>query len=443
MKISRRSFLLAGGAATAAALAPGRLVRALESQAPKPVDVSSWAAIRALFPLTPGYLHFSSFYLVSHPRPVQDAIDGFRRALDGNPLLTIDHGMFESETDNLQHKVRESAAGYLGGKPEEVALTANTTAGLAIVYNGLTLAPGDEVLLTTHDHYVHHETVRLLAARTGARTRRVALYDRPADTSVDEVTRRVREALKPETRVLGVTWVHSSTGVRLPIRAIADVVREANRNRDEKHRILLVVDGVHGFGCVDGNVADLGADFFCAGTHKWIFAPRGTGIVWARAENWARVRPTIPPVSFDSFEAWMADQPPAEPNNAGRMSPGGFIAFEHQWAMGEAFRFHERIGRKRIADRIRELNDQCKAGLAGMRGITLHTPRDPALSAGIVCFEVAGKKTDDVVKALHERKVVASASPYRTSYVRLAPSLVNDAGEVETALREVRTLAGA
>ena len=57
----------------------------------------------------------------------------------------------------------------------------------------------------------------------------------------------------------------------------------------------MVVDGVHGLGCVDESVADFGADFFCAGTHKWIYAPRGTGLVWARPEAWARLGPSSPP----------------------------------------------------------------------------------------------------------------------------------------------------
>ena len=71
-----------------------------------------------------------------------------------------------------------------------------------------------------------------------------------------------------------------------------------------------------------------------------------------------------------------------------------------------------------------------------------HTPRDPALSAGLVAFEVEGVKPDDVVARLLDRRIVASASPYRVSYARLAPSLVNSPEEVETALAAVRAIAG-
>ena len=191
--------------------------------------------------------------------------------------------MFESEAENVQRKVREDAAACLGGKQEEIALTPNTTTGLALIYHGLPLKPGDEVLATTHDHIVHHESIRLSTERNGASTRRFALFDDASTATVDGIVSRVRENIRPATRVLGITWVHSSTGMRLPVRQIADAVQEANRGRSEAERVLLVVDGVHGLGAVDETVAAMGCDFFSAGTHKWMFAPRGTGIVWAKA----------------------------------------------------------------------------------------------------------------------------------------------------------------
>src|SRR5207253_5464870 len=129
-----------------------------------------------------------------------------------------------------------------------------------------------------------------------------------------------------------------------------------NHGRDARRRVLLVVDGVHGLGAVDETVADLGCDFFCAGTHKWMFAPRGTGIIWARAENWARLRPLIPTFSeFESFDAWMQGRRPTGPTVAARVTPGGFNAYEHQWARGAAVDMHRRIGRDRVTARIQAL----------------------------------------------------------------------------------------
>ena len=72
-------------------------------------------------------------------------------------------------------------------------------------------------------------------------------------------------------------------------------------------------------------------------------------------------------------------------------TPGGFHSFEHRWALGEAFAFHRRIGRERITERIHALATQYKEGLAAMPHVTLHTPLSPALSAGLICFEVQGE----------------------------------------------------
>lgn len=434
---SRRGLLLA-----ASALAPaGRLLAAVEARTPAGPKLDDWRAVRAQFRLSPKFTHLSGFYIASHPAPVRDAIEAFRKAIDDNPFLAVEHGMFESDAENLQRKVREEAAAYLGGRQEEVALTPNTTTGLALVYHGLRLKQGDEVLVTTHDHVVHHEAIRLSTQRNGASVRRVPLFDDAATATADGIVARVREAIRPATRVLGITWVHSSSGIRLPVRRIADAVAEANKQRSEAERVLLVVDGVHGFGAVDETVADLGCDFFCAGTHKWIFAPRGTGIVWARPQAWARLEPLVPSFSDEEvYDAWKEQRPVRGPTNANRVSPGGFLAYEHQWAMAAAFRMHAQIGRARIAGRIRELNQRCKEGLAAIDGVTLHTPRDPALSAGVNCFEVAGMKPDDVVAKLLERRIVASSSPYAVSYVRLSAGIMNTPEEVDTAVAAVREL---
>ena len=70
-----------------------------------------------------------------------------------------------------------------------------------------------------------------------------------------------------------MTWVHSGSGVKLPIGQIGELVRRHNRDRDEQDRIVYVVDGVHGFGVEDAQFSDFNCDYFIAGTHKWMFGP--------------------------------------------------------------------------------------------------------------------------------------------------------------------------
>ncbi|HET9119566.1 MAG TPA: aminotransferase class V-fold PLP-dependent enzyme, partial [Solirubrobacterales bacterium] len=155
---------------------------------------------------------------------------------------------------------------------------------------------------------------------------------------------------------------------------------------------------------------------------------------------WARLRPVVPTFSEEeSYEAWLQSRPVKGPTNARRMTPGGFQAYEHQWASVAAFKMHQSMGRARVATRVAELNGRIKDGLAGIRGVRLHTPRAPALSAGICCFEVDGKKPEDVVKALLAKKVIASTSPYANTYARLSAGIFNTEAEIDQALGALRT----
>jgi selenocysteine lyase/cysteine desulfurase len=433
--LERRQFFGALAATTAGLGVLG--CRAAQAQAPAaalpPAD--EWARVRAEFNVSPDYVHLAGFLLASHPRPVREAIERHRQALDENPALYVEQHAFDLEP------VLKPVAAYLGAKSEEIALTDSTTMGLAILYSGLPLAPQDEVITSTHDHYATHESLRLATLRAGAALRKVALYERSAEATPAAMTAAIQRAISPKTRVVAITWVHSSTGVRTPVPAIAEVVAKANASRAPEQRILLCVDGVHGFGIEDVTMADLGIDFFAAGTHKWIFGPRGTGILWGRAEHWSKLRPTIPHFGRAAYEAWMKGTPPP-PTTADMMTPGGFHSFEHRWALGEAFQFHLGIGKRKVAERIHELNRQCKEGLARMHNVQLHTPRSDEASAGIITFEIAGLKPEEIVQRLLAKRIVASATPYATSYGRLAPGLLNTPGEVDRALAEIQTLAG-
>ena len=118
--------------------------------------------------------------------------------------------------------------------------------------------------------------------------------------------------------------MHSSTGVKIPIAEIAGVVAHANRGRALADRCMLIVDGVHGFGNQDVDVARLGCDFFATGTHKWMLGPRGTGFLWGRKDTWPELRPTIPTFDPDApqpWDAWM-DRKPLPPTEASFISPG-------------------------------------------------------------------------------------------------------------------------
>src|SRR5882724_11480641 len=316
MSLSRRNFLISGSLSFAAGAFSQLLVQAKPKES-APADLKDWESVRREFELAPDYVHLALFFLASHPRPVRQAIEQYRARIDANPFVAVDSALFEPTNGNIPLQVCRSIASYIGGDAQDISLTQNTTTGLALLYHGLPLREGDEVLTTTHDHYVHHESIRLATGRCGATWRKIPLFDSYNSISPDEIADRVRKAIGPKTRAVGVTWVHSSSGVRLPIARIAETLAEVNRSRDEKDRVLLIVDGVHGLGVEDPKITALGCDAFAAGTHKWMFGPRGTGFIWAKPVVWQKMPPMIPSFfSLEPFEAWEQAHSPQTPARA-------------------------------------------------------------------------------------------------------------------------------
>ena len=205
--------------------------------------------------------------------------------------------------------------------------------------------------------------------------------------------------------------------------------------------MLFSVDGVHGFGNQDVGMAELGCDFFFAGAHKWLFGPRGTGVVIGSAAGWAAMRPTIPTfLDSAAYSHWINGSSPGDCTGA-RLTPGGFKAFEHLWALSDAFVLHDMMGRRQVADRTAELALQLKSGLAQMPHVTLATPMSRELSAGIVSFDVAGMSPTQAVARLRDWRVLGSVAPYARELVRLTPSIRNTPQDVDFALRAVREMA--
>jgi selenocysteine lyase/cysteine desulfurase len=382
-------------------------------------DPADWESVRAQFPLDPEMAQFAAFVLSPHTAQVDAAIDYHRQRL----AFDTEQALLEGIT--LEDTVRQAAADYAGGAPGDYALTDSTTMGIALMYGGLSLQPGDEVLTTTHDFYSTEESLRLLEQRRGATVERVALYDDPWQATVDEMVSRLVARVTPRTKVVAVTWVHSSTGVRLPIPEMGAALDGLAKAQGAD--IVFCVDGVHGLGAVDVDLPDLGCDFLSAGTHKWLFGPRGTGVLWGR--KFGPLTELIPSFSGTA--------------NGARLSPGGYHSFEHRWALDEAFAFHQRIGRAAVVQRTVEQATQLKEGVAaiGADRVRVVTPLDPEVSAGIVCLDVANLPPVNGMLSLREHGIVSSVTPYRTSYLRLGPSIVTSPEQVDAAVEAIGTLA--
>lgn len=315
---------------------------------------------------------------------------------------------------------------------------------MGLLYGGLKLREGQEILTTTHDHASTFMSLRFRAERTGAVLRSIPLYENLATVSEAEIVERMVKAVRPQTRIVAVTWVHSGTGLKWPRRKMAAALAEANRQRAEADQIIFFcVDGVQGIGAEDVTLPELGCDFFVAGGHKWLCGPRGTGFVWGKASVWPLATPIILSFNRRAAQAYRKEITVDEFPYGSWNTPGGFHSYEHRWAFDQAFIFLQSIGKARIAEQIHRLNRQFKEGVKKMPHVKLHTPMAENLLAGIVCFEVEGMTPEEVQTKLGARGIITTVTPafYPGHYARVGTSLMTLSGEIETTLREIYNLA--
>jgi selenocysteine lyase/cysteine desulfurase len=412
----RRTFLKQTGLLAASLPFASGLTGHLASASPI-AATEKWQRFRQLFEVDERYIHLANFLIAPHPRPVREAIESYRTELDSNPGLMMDYD--RQTTWKHEHNVRSWAARYLEVEPGQIALTGSTTQGLSLVYGGIHVGAGQEILTTQHEHTSSYAALQFRTQSDGTPVRRIALFESPRQASLDEILGNLQRQVRPNTRVIGLTWVHSGSGVKLPIGEIGQWIREQNRNRDEQDRILFCVDGVHGFGVEDIRFADLNCDFLITGTHKWLFGPRGTGIVCAASQELKDISPTQATFSpHDNFGTIM--------------SPGGYHAFEHRWALAKAFELHLQLGKADIQQRIHSLNSYCKQRLHELPNIELVTPSSPTLSSGFTFFRISARDQEEVAAYLIENRVICdSVARDAGPVVRLAPGLINDETQID------------
>jgi isopenicillin-N epimerase len=390
--------------------------------------VADWKWVREQFLLADDEINLAGLGIAPHPAPVRKAIDDVRNGFDRRPWT------YFLDNFNAQEKLqREAVAAYLKVSSRNVALTDGTTQGLSLLYAGLTIDPGGEILTGDREFSYVYEIFDARRKRHGTIARRIPLFKSPRCASTAEILDAIKNGICTHTRVLALTWVYSNTGVKLPIAKIAGLVDGINASREPDERILFCVDGVHGLGTEPETFPELNCDFFVAGCHKSVFGPRGTGIWCGKEEAWSRCD-RLNPTSTTST---------AGPGAI--MAPGGVHSYEHRWALKSALEFLDGITMKEVSDRVHQLAGILKTELGTIGHIVRVTPDSDELSSGIVCFDIEGKDPAQVVKDLRKLGIIATTSSSDASapgvrHVRFSVEIFNSELEIETALKAVATL---
>jgi cysteine desulfurase / selenocysteine lyase len=364
------------------------------------------------------------------------AIDAQRRLLERGPRHDGWAG-YGARFEAGVAEARREAARLLGARDDEVGLINDTTAGLHHAIEAIPFRRGDNVVLSDLEY-----PQVALAAQNAAREHDVEVRfvaHRAGVLSIDEY----RNAADANTRAMLVSSVGWVTGERLDLAALSQLAAERG--------CFLVVDAVQQLGAVAIDCSKLRIDFLTAGGYKWLNAPFGCGVFYARRavhERGLRVRRVGLQGLDEPAGGWDAFYEAVDMKPLPNMQPAATVRrFEAQGTpnrlgaagLAAALRHRNAKGRATVDRHILDLGEELIEALEA-RGAIVWTPRARARRAGIVSFTFERDPQRD--KALRDhlgrRKIFVSAR-YCSGIggVRVATHLFNRREDIVALLRGV------
>jgi selenocysteine lyase/cysteine desulfurase len=371
------------------------------------------AKIRSDFPVTAERIYLDTAYDSPCPLPVIDAGKDFLERRGKGVAGHIDDWMAVSD------EVKALLGRLLNAKPQEIAITTNTTEGTNIVANSLGLGPGDSVVWDDLDFPSNAAVWFNMARRKGIENRIV----RSVDGSVQLAD--FERLIDSSTRLVTVSHVSHSNGYVHDLEALAELAHS--------HGAYLHVDGIQAVGAIKVDVRKAGIDFLTAGTYKWLLGPIGLGFLYVRED----LIPMLEPVyaGWRQVMAWPDELPVRPPmlHADARRLEMATVHFQGLYEVRAALEYIHVIGMDKIEPQVLRLSSRVWRGLDDL-GLHLNTP--PGTSSGIVACVLSD--VEKTAQALQKGKVVAT---FRAgNQLRVSPHFFNTQDEVDGLIEALATV---
>lgn len=350
--------------------------------------------------------------ITAMPGPVAEAINRFiQRHTEDLPDY--------SETLALIKQTRESAARLVHASPEEIALLGPTSLGLSLVANGITWAPGDEIVCYLDDYPAN--VYPWLNLRDKGVVIRFIEPAQVGELTVDALER----ALTPKTKLVALASCSFIAGFRIDISAIGKLLRERG--------ILFCLDAIQTLGAFPTTVERV--DFLSADAHKWLLGPVAIGVVYIRKELFELCRPTLLGAWNVKGPGYIAQNQIEFVESAQRYEPG-ILNYPGIAGMKAAIDLLLEVGIDKVAKRILSIRNRLVSGLNGLGFTALGERHDSQHLSGIITVSHPTLEIASLFKRLSDNRVVCSPRQDRQgkAYLRFSPHFYNTEDEVDRVL---------
>jgi len=415
---TRRNFLaLAGKSVGLAALtypAIGALLKEVEAASRNVAHLTSeqaamdedyWSVIQNSFTVTRGIINLNNGGVSPSPRIVTEALVRYIWQQEDATAYTM-WQILEPQSETI----RTGLAEIFGCDREEIAITRGASESLEILLNGIDFKSGDEILTTTQDYPRMLNTLKQRERREGLVLKLVQIPIPPKNLS--EIATAFEKGITPKTKLILISHEVNLTGQITPVKAVCDMARARG--------IETIVDGAHSFAQFEFTQKDLGCDYFGTSLHKWLYAPKGTGLLYVKRDKIEKLWPLMAAEVTQSHDIRKFEEV-------------GTHSAAPRLAIGEAMLFHNGIGAKRKEARLRYLSRYWMNRLKDVPKIGFNTSFDPNQSCAIANVKVEGIEPTAIGNHLFNKHRVFTTPIVHEEFkgVRITPNVYTTLGELD------------
>jgi len=369
------------------------------------MDEDYWATIQNAFTVTRGIINLNNGGVSPSPRMVTEALVRYIWQQEDATAYTM-WQILEPQSETI----RTGLAEMFGCDREEIAITRNASESLEILLMGMDFKSGDEILTTTQDYPRMLTTLRQRERREGLKLKLVQIPIPPKD--LNEITAAFAGGITNRTKLILIAHQINITGQITPVKAVCEMARAKG--------IETIVDGAHSFGQFEFKQKDLGCDYFGTSLHKWLFAPKGTGLLYVNREKIEKLWPLM---------AAESKQAP----DIRKFEEIGTHSAAPKLAIGEALLFSNGIGAKRKEARLRYLSRYWMNKLKDVPKVRFNTSFDPNQSCAIANVKIEGLDQGAIGSYLFNKHHIFTTPIVHEEFtgIRITPNLYTTLGELD------------
>ena len=375
-----------------------------------------WQSIREQYMIAPDEIYLNTGSFGSQPRPVFEKMLEILEDVERNPT------QHRAEYNSVVDKSRAHLAAFINAPAEDIAFATNVTMAINMVVHGLDWRPGDEILASNQEYGAIDNCLHLAERRYGVVVKRAEIPIPPEHP--EDILNAFEAEFTDRTRLVFCSHITTRTGLITPIKALARLAHDRGA--------LIAVDGAHAPGMIPLDLQDLGCDFYGGNCHKWLCAPKGTGLLYASSSMQERLNHVV--VSW----GYSREGAKRGADDILRINGRPFMWGIENWgtrdqacfaAVGAAVEFQEAVGKDRIRERGQQLAAYLRDRLAETGWAKQLTPSVPALSGSISAFHLFG--FDDLDLYERYRITVPTTKNDDVYWIRVSTHICNGFDEVD------------